>query len=167
MVRLADIPGRVLLYDGCGTRAAVPCSFNSDPKKRIHILPRVLVLGSYETDMHNQTFEMELQLEFAWRDPEFVAVMETADWERGRQERGWQEQMRITCWHPGAECVNCSEMKALEYWYYVDKKKSVVTFRCRLRGIFRERYEISAFPFDTQATLAQNFHAPMRIACAL
>ena len=171
MVKLAEIPGRVQLYDGCGTRTAVPCRFNSDVTKRIYVLPRVLVLGIYETDMHSQTFEMELQIEFAWHDPEFVAAMEEADWKRGHQERGWQEQMRLTCWHPGAECVNCSDMKALEYWYNVDKRQSLVSFRCRLRGVFRERYEISAFPFDTQAACSSASHASASslslVCCAL
>ena len=107
---------------------------------------RVWSLGIYSINMHHQTLEMELQLEFMWYDQPFTKAMQTDDWQRGKKERGWQEQMRITAWHPGVMCLNCPTQSRRD-WYSANEALGLIVFRSRLRGIFRERYEMSAFPF--------------------
>ncbi len=123
------------------------CFKPGDPA--IPVAMRVVVLGITNINMLEQTFDAELQLELTWEDPEFVQQTMTPDWQKGREEEDWQEMMRKTCWHPGLECTNCAAMHHVESWFHVESDDQV-SFRCRLRGTFRERFELHDFPFDYQ-----------------
>ena len=135
--------------------------FKPGPRARkgnetIQVYPQTNVLALTEADMAAQTFTMELQLSFTWEDEEFVETMQTKEWQAEREKVGWMELMRATCWHPSVVVCNAIELYETgddglpEHWYTVDEETKLVSFKCRLHGVFYEKYELADFPFDSQ-----------------
>lgn len=131
---------------------------DSGKDEKIIVFPRTFVFNVTHTDMASQSFEIEFQLSLTWEDPEFVEEMRSPEWrtECGKVPGGWQEHMRQTSWHPSVVLANCIELFDYqstgqpETWYDVCEDLKLVTFKCRIHGVFAERFELQTFPFDTQ-----------------
>lgn len=147
--------------------------FQPGPRARkeneaIQVYPQTNVLALTEADMAAQTFTMELQLSFTWEDKEFVETMQTKEWQAEREKVGWMELMRETCWHPSVVVCNACELYETgddglpEHWYTVDEETKLVSFKCRLHGVFYEKYELADFPFDSQP-LTVRMHSTYKV----
>lgn len=115
----------------------------------VEIKPRVNIRSIEDVDMKSQTFDMDVQMELAWHDPDLASRMDER-WEREAKKRGWQDLMRETCWHPGLVLDNCRALTYVEFWYRFNREHSMVFFIIRVKGTFRERFELQRFPFDVQ-----------------
>ena len=73
------------------------------PLDWILVYPRVQIHGVTSVDVHAQTFEAEVQMEFTWFDREFCA--------RPVSER----DPEATRWHPGISFSNCADLKESEF----------------------------------------------------
>ena len=132
--------------------------YNAKPDDTIEVWPRTTVLNVTNTEMVEQAFEMEFSLVLTWEDPEFIEMTKSNEWQgkASECEGGWQEWMRKSCWHPSLVIDNCIELldtddgRFPEYWYQVCEPLNLVSFKCRVRGKFSERYELENFPYDKQ-----------------
>ena len=135
---------RAPFYKGCRYNNAKP----DEPP--IEVWPTTTVLNVTQTDMVEQAFEMEFSLVLTWEDSDFVEMADSEEWRLAADacEGGWQEWMRRTCWQPSLVLDNCIELldtddgRFPEYWFQVCEPLNLVSFKCRVRGKFSERYEL-------------------------
>ena len=125
------------------TDATAPKGTLGDPNDpTILVYPHVVYNGLNAISMLEQTFETDLQLELTWIDASIG--------ERLSQGEKWNE-LRNKMWHPGIRLDNCAEEKNKECWFrLLNEEAGLVSFVVRMRGIFRERFELKRFPFDNQ-----------------
>ena len=117
----------------------------------ILVYPTVRVEWVTMVNIHDQTFEAEIELSLCWRDETLAASLSG--------DPAWVDQDpfaqrlrldELQPWHPNVCLTNVAEMKEVETWFRLHCESSLVVFRARLRALFREKFELQWFPFDRQ-----------------
>jgi len=155
---MADVPVRWLAPT---VRSGYNCRFRANEKRirsgdpdvePVDVFPTFKVYSVQSISMANERFQMELQMDFSWHDPEFCEAMKTEQWLADKAaSSSWQDHMRATCWHPMVDIHNLVDVSHKETWFTVDEQRQSITFKCRLAGTFTERFELWNFPYDSQA----------------
>ena len=117
-----------------------------DAPEPLEVRVGVAIIGISEIDIIAQKYDAEFQLDQTWRDPEFCAYMDTDDEFKG----DWQRQMFKKAWHPNLYMINQVDVISREGWWAVDAEQQEITLKLRIKGTFRERFELQHFPFDVQ-----------------
>jgi hypothetical protein len=135
------------LREGFPRSAASDTANQDDVPQVLVVNVGVAIIAISEIDIITQKFHAEFQLDQSWHDPEFCAWMQ----EREEDFKGdWQGQMFKKAWHPNLFMINQDDIFSREGWWNVDTNTKVVTLKVRMKGMFRERFELSSFPFDVQ-----------------